>query len=63
MIRLGEPEMGLFVDLTAKALDLPISPASRASVLANVRILADHAARVMALELPAETAIATDFRP
>ncbi len=63
MMRLNDPELTIFVELSAKALDLSISSVSHAGVLANARILADHAARVMAFELPPETRHATEFEP
>lgn len=63
MTRLTDEERARYVAQAARAIGLPISEASLPAVLANARILEDHAARVMDCPLPPETPIAESFRP
>lgn len=63
MIRLDDAELMGFVTLGAKTLGLSLSPAIFTGVTANTAILFDHAARVMAFDLPTETDLGVDFWP
>lgn len=63
MMRLSDAELATFVDLTARAVGLPLAVVANPDVLANARILAGHAERILAFELPPETPLATEFRP
>lgn len=58
-----DEERARYVALTASAIGLPISAESLPGVLANTRIIEEHAARVMACPLPPETPIAESFQP
>lgn len=63
MMGLDARELTLFVELSAKALELPIPPEFLPGVLANAQILSDHAQRVLAFALPPETPNTWDIRP
>ncbi|HZF46522.1 MAG TPA: hypothetical protein VEZ26_09305 [Sphingomonadaceae bacterium] len=54
-------ELAALLDANAKAVDLLVPQFAREGVLLNLRILMGHAERVMAFELPHETALAVDF--
>ncbi len=54
MIGFSDDELRTFVELTARAIDLAIPPASMPEVLRNAATLAAHAERVMRCELPAD---------
>lgn len=59
----GPVDLATLLEANASAVGLPVPPYAREGVLQNLRILASHAERVMAFELPAETPMAVDFRP
>lgn len=63
MTDLDPAELAQFVKLSTAAIGLPIPIELEAAVMENAAILAGHAARVMACDIPPETEIATEFHP
>lgn len=63
MIGFSDDDLRTFVELTARAIDLAIPPASMPEVLRNVATLGLHAERVMTCGLPADADSAPQFAP
>ena len=61
MSSFDDAELADFITLGAKALGVSLPPAIFAGVNAQAAILFDHAARVLAFNIPAETDPAIDF--
>ena len=59
----AEASDAALVQAIARSLSLPLPEPTLPGVILNARILADHAARVLAFELPDECPVATGFAP
>jgi hypothetical protein len=61
---MSEPDpLDSFIDAAARTLALPLDPAWKPAVKANLAVILEHAARVADFELPDETEPAPIYSP